>query len=385
MKVNGMHEFLMKTKVVFHDQANEAVAALKGKSALIVHDPIMRELGFCDKIREKLAAAGFSTVTLQEVRPEPDVELVAGILYRCEQDDADTVIAIGGGAAIDTAKAVLYFSMQRGGAKRRPQFVAIPSTTGTGSEVTDFSVITVNGAKKVLIDDALAPNLAVLNADYLKSLPQPVIADSGMDALSHGIEAYVSCGASDYTDALAEKAVALVFKWLPVFYADPSNTQARKHMQNASCMAGMAFTNSNLGINHSLSHAVGARFHIPHGRAIALLMEQVIAYNGGICVRRDSSAAKKYQRLAERIGLPARTPREGTLQIIYAVQRLKKELGMPDRLSAIRGVTKEALGAAESELIGLALEDRCTPGNPVSPKAEELSVLLEKAYEGKFL
>lgn len=379
-----MSEFAVGTKVIFEENVLERLDEIKGTSAVIVHDPIMAQLGFCDKAEKALRNGSFREVAFESVNPEPDAELVARCICTFEKTKADTIIAMGGGAAIDTAKAIIYFCrMRESGAQNKPLFVAIPTTAGTGSEVTNFSVITANGKKNVLIDESIMPDIALLDTQYLKSLPKTVIADTGVDALVHGIESYVARFATDYTDALSEHAVRLIFRWLKPMYDDPTNAEAREHMLNASCMAGMAFTNSNLGINHSLSHAMGAHFHISHGRCNALLLVPVIAYNANLAGGVDTDAARKYQKLAERLGLPARTPREGVSQLIGAVQRLLLSVNIPGSVEKTGKVSEGEMQKAVSKLAEIAMNDRCTPGNPVQPTKEDLIRIYLQAYSGK--
>lgn len=381
-----MGEFSLTTRVVFEENVIERLDEITGICAIVVHDPIMEKMGFCAKAEQALRRGKFTGIIFEKVNPEPDAELVARCLCAYEEAKADTIIAMGGGAAIDTAKAIIYFCRMLGnGAKKRPLFVAIPTTAGTGSEVTNFSVITANEKKNVLIDGSIAPDVAYLDTQYLVSLPNTVIADTGIDALVHAIESYVSSGATDYTDALSKRAVELIFHWLKPMYDNPSDPTAREHMLNASCMAGMAFTNSNLGINHSLAHAMGARFHIAHGRANALLLPAVIAYNAGLSGSSNTPAAEKYRQLAAALSLPARTTREGVSQLISALQRLMLALHMPETVEKLGSVSNEDFEAAVFDMAETAMNDRCTSGNPVVPNKEDLIWLYRQAYSGRLI
>jgi alcohol dehydrogenase class IV len=262
----------------------------------------------------------------------------------------------------------------------KPCFVAIPSTSGTGSEVTNFSVITANGAKNVLIDEFIAPDIALLDSICIQHVPPAVIADTGIDVLVHALEAYVSTDATDFTDALAEKAAELIFAHLKSLYDDPADDNARDRVQNASCIAGIAFTNANLGITHSLAHALGAQFHLPHGRANAMMVESVIAFNADLSGTADNDAAWKYQKMAEELNLPSRTPREGTVSLIRHIRQLKQELGMPRGIQETGKVDPTEFERAVEHMAQEALRDRCTPTNPVQPTKDDLIRLYRESF-----
>ena len=244
-----------------------------------------------------------------------------------------------------------------------------------------FSVITAEGSKNVLIDEFIAPDVALLDSICIQHVPPAVIADTGMDVLVHALEAYVSTDATDFTDALAEKAAELIFAHLKELYDDPANGDARDRVQNASCIAGIAFTNSNLGITHSLAHALGAQFHLPHGRANALMMEAVIAYNADLAGKANNDAAWKYQKMARELNLPARTPREGVVSLLRAIASLKRELGIPHSIQATKKVDVRAFEDAVENMAEEAMHDRCTPTNPVKPTKEDLIALYRKSFD----
>lgn len=376
--------FIIKTRVHFNKGCMQMLGCLEGHCALVVSDSIMKELGYLDKAQAYLKEAGIGSATFTDVRPDPDISIVAAGVEAYEACQADMLVALGGGSVIDTAKAILYFVWQRrkaaGQKFEKPCFVAIPSTSGTGSEVTNFSVITAEGTKNVLIDEMIAPDVALLDSICIQHVPPAVIADTGMDVLVHALEAYVSTDATDFTDALAEKAAELIFGHLKKLYNDPANDDARDRVQNASCIAGIAFTNSNLGITHSLAHALGARFHLPHGRANALMMEAVIAYNADLAGTANNHAAWKYQKMAAELNLPARTPREGTVSLLRAIAQLKCELGIPQGIQTTGKVDPKLFEQAVEDMAEEAMHDRCTPTNPVRPTKEDLVRLYRKSY-----
>ncbi|MBP1743055.1 MAG: alcohol dehydrogenase, class [Firmicutes bacterium] len=374
-------KFTLKSKVYFEQKSIQLLKTISGSRALIVTDSIMDTLGYLQLVKDYLGEAGLSTAVFSGVRPDPDVNVVAEGMRLYAEFAPDVLVAIGGGSAIDTAKGILYFAWKlekpSSGETKKPLFIAIPSTSGTGSEVTDFSVITAEGEKVVIVDEFISPDIAILDSTCIQHVPQRVIADTGMDVLVHAVEAYVSTKASDFTDALAEKAVKLIFDNLEKLFRDAADGVARDHVQNASCMAGMAFTNANLGINHSLAHALGGAFHLPHGRSNALLMSAVMEYNAELAGSASGYAAGRYAQLAKVLGLPARTCREGTVNFIQAVGRLSKSLGIENSIRAL-GIDESEFEGALDRMAEAAMQDRCTPTNPRTPYKEELIRIYRK-------
>jgi alcohol dehydrogenase class IV len=376
-------KFKLKSKVYFNKESMQLLEQIKGSRAFIVSDSIIEKLGYLKTAVDHLSKAGISSIVFSGVRPDPDVEVITQGLKLYEESDADVLVAIGGGSAIDTAKGILYFSWKlktnAGGEMKKPLFIAIPSTSGTGSEVTDFTVITSEGSKMVIVDEFIAPDIAILDSTCIQHVPQRVVVDTGIDVLVHAIEAYVSTNATDFTDALAEKAVKLIFENIEKLYKDPKDPDARDRVQNASCMAGMAFTNTSLGINHSLAHALGATFHISHGRSNAILLSAVMEYNSDLRGSANGYAAQRYAKLATLLQLPARTPREGTVNFIQAVDKLKKALGVETNVRAL-GVDQKEFESALAHMSETAMLDRCTPTNPRQPSNEDLIGIYQKCY-----
>lgn len=378
-----MKQFVIKPKIYFCEGSMEFLKEVKGSCAFIVSDSIMEKLGYLQKTIDYLEETGIKSVVFTEVHPDPDVKVIAAGMQSYLETQADTIVALGGGSVIDAAKGILYslwqFSKAAGEEFRKPLFIAIPSTSGTGSEVTNFSVITAEGQKVCLVDDWMAPDIAILDSTCIQHVPQPVVADTGIDALVHAIEAYVSTEATYCTDALAEKAVQLIFENLVTLYNDTSNACARERIQNASCLAGMAFTNANLGINHSLAHALGATFHLSHGRANALVLNAVLEYNANLSEPTGKAVAEKYARLAAILQLPARTYREGTVNFLQAIKDLKKSLGIQSSLREL-GIDQGKFQQELANMAELALHDRCTPTNPRKPSKEELIAIYQKSF-----
>ena len=382
--------------------------------AFIVTDQSMVQLGYVDKIlyylrkrRDYVHAEIFS-----EVEPDPSFDTIKRGVAQMRSFKPDVIIALGGGSPIDAAKGMwlfyeypdadiegmkLKFMDIRKRTYKFPQLgkqckmVAIPTTSGTGSEVTSFAVITdkEKNMKYPLADYELTPDVAIVDPDLVMTLPQKITADTGMDVLTHAIEAYVSNMASDYTDGLSEKAIELVYKYLPIAYEDGTNKLAREKMHNASCIAGMAFTNAFLGINHSLAHKLGADFHIAHGRANAIILPYVIKYNASKPSKFVSFpkyeyfiADEKYATIAKRLGLKADTVEEGVQSLISAVVELNKKLSIPLSLKE-QGIDEKEFLANVDALADKAFSDQCTTANPRLPLVTELKQLLLDAYYGK--
>lgn len=376
-------KFILKSKVYFNMQSIRLLEEVSGTRAFIVSDSVMEKLGYLQTAVEYLGKAGITSVTFTDVRPDPDVKLIAEGMKLFLESGADVLVAIGGGSSIDAAKGMLYFASKldqpTGKEFKKPLFIAIPSTSGTGSEVTNFSVITSEDGKVVIVDELITPDVAILDSTCIQHVPQRVVVDTGIDVLVHAIEAYVSNMATDFTDALAEKAIKLIFENLEILHRDVKNADARDRVQNASCMAGMAFTNANLGINHSLAHALGGTFHIPHGRSNALMLSAVMEYNAELAGSASGYAAGRYAKLAEMLRLPARTRREGTVNFIREVNRLKKALGVEDRIRAL-GIDQTEFTNALESMAEAALADRCTPTNPRQPSKDDLIRIYQKCY-----
>ncbi|WP_330623380.1 1-propanol dehydrogenase PduQ [Acetoanaerobium pronyense] len=366
--------FVLKPKIYFSENALSLLKDLSGHKAFIVADAIMQDLGYLQKTIDYLDEAGIKSEVFSDIYPDPDIALVANGIKKYSESEADVLIALGGGSAIDTAKAILYFESgfrNKNKVYKKPTFVAIPSTSGTGSEVTDFSVITSNDEKVCIVDNDISPDIAILDPTCIQHVPSRVVADTGIDVLVHSLEAYVSKDATDFTDALAEKAIQLIFENLEIIYKDINNIKARSHVHNASCMAGIAFTNTGLGINHSLAHAFGGKFHISHGRSNALMLKSVIEFNSGLKSTLDEYSSKKYSNIAKILNLPARTSREGVVSLISEIERLKKNIGIENSIRDI-GIKEEDFSKEIEVMAETALKDRCTASNPKLPTKEDL-------------
>lgn len=382
--------------------------------AFIVADPGMVKLGYVDKVlyhlrnrKEYVHSEIFS-----DVESDPSFDTIKKGVEMMNSYEPDVIIAIGGGSAIDAAKGMWLFyehpEADPEGLKlkfmdirkrtykfpklgEKAKMVCIPTTSGTGSEVTSFAVITDKKLNKKypLADYELTPDIAIVDPDLVMTLPKSITADTGMDVLTHALEAYVSNMASDYTDGLAEKAAELVFKNLRDAYNDGSNQYAREKMHNASCIAGMAFSNAFLGVNHSIAHKLGGEFHIPHGRANAIILPFVIRYNATKPTKFVSFpkyeyfiADQKYAEIARRIGLKAKNTEEGVESLIKAVKELNKDLRIPKTLKEA-GIDEQEFLSKVDKLADMAFEDQCTNANPRVPLVSEIKEIMLEAYYGE--
>ena len=381
---------------------------------MIVTDKTMEKLGYIEKVKYHLRKRKNPVMieVLSNVEPDPSIETVINGAEEMIKFKPDTIIALGGGSPIDAAKGMWLFyenpevkfedlklkfmDMRKRIYKfpklgRLAKLVAIPTTSGTGSEVTSFAVITnkENNIKYPLADYELTPDVAIIDSQFVRSLPREVIADTGLDVLTHGIEAYVSVMATDYTDALALKAIEMVFEYLPKSYKNddsPECMEAREKMHNASCMAGMAFANAFLGINHSLAHKLGSHFNIPHGRANAILLPHIIEYNSQIPTKitafskyKNFVADKKYSQISKVLGLKSNNVEEGVKSLISAIENLMKELNEPTSIAKC-GIDKEKYFDLLEQLSLEAFDDQCTSTNPRQPMISEIKAIYEKIY-----
>ncbi|MBU5308140.1 iron-containing alcohol dehydrogenase [Clostridioides mangenotii] len=374
-----MHNFELKTSIKFGLGSLNALKEIRDKNVLIITDPFMIESGSIKKITENLEKTTFEIFS--DIVPDPPIEtIVKGVEY-FNKTNPDVIVAVGGGSAIDAAKAILDFS-KKILSKENVEFIAIPTTSGTGSEVTSFAVITdkQKGVKYPLVSDELLPNIAILDPELVKTVPDFITADTGMDVLTHAIEAYVSTDADDFSDAFAEKAIKLVFKYLRRAYKNGDDIEAREKMHIASCLAGLAFNHASLGINHSIAHALGGKFKIPHGRANSLLLPHVIEYNADIKANEDgeySRAAQKYYEIAKLIGLNSTNVRVGVRRLINEIKYLQSDMKMVTKLSDCSVSTNE-LHEYEDEIALSAINDTCTNTNPKVPTQKDIINILDK-------
>lgn len=412
----NMQWFKIPPKIYFEEGSIQYLEKMPDISrAFIVTDPMMVKLGNVDKILYYLRKRTeyCHSEIYSDVEPDPSVECIMKGVEAMNAFQPDVVIALGGGSAIDAAKGMWLFyehpdtsfdglrmrfldirkrTFEFPKLSKKTQLVAIPTTSGTGSEVTSFSVITdkENGnIKYPLADYELTPDVAIIDPQFCLSMPKAITADTGLDVLTHAIEAYVSVMASDYSDGLAIKAIELVFDYLRRAYRNGSEDKlAREKMHNASAIAGMAFTNAFLGLNHSMAHKLGGEYHIPHGRANAILLPYVIEYNAQKPTKFASFpkykkfiADERYASIAKYLGLPCKTTDEGVASLVKAIRELMKDLDRPTSIKAC-GVDELVFKSRLEELSYKAFEDQCTTANPRYPLVTEIEEIYTKAYYG---
>ncbi|MBQ3966300.1 MAG: bifunctional acetaldehyde-CoA/alcohol dehydrogenase [Treponema sp.] len=410
---NNMQWFKLPSKIYFERDSIEYLHQMpRMHKAIIVTDRSMVDLGFVDKVTDqlKLRAEPVQYQLFCDVEPDPSIQTVRKGVELMRNFAPDTIIALGGGSSMDAAKGMWLFYENpevdfndlkqkfmdiRKRAFRYPQLgkkaslVCIPTTSGTGSEVTPFAVITDKEEHKKypLADYALTPTIAIIDPTFTLSLPKKIVADTGMDVLTHATEAYVSTMANDFTDGLCIQAIKMVFQYLERSYNNgPSDYEAKEKMHNASCLAGMAFANAFLGMNHSMAHKVGGEFHVPHGRANAILLPFTIRYNGTQPDKLSTwpkynyyKAAERYAELARLLGLPAKTVEEGVESYAKACGELGMRLGIQMNFQS-QGLDEKAWLDSLDKLAFLAYEDQCSPVNPRVPLIEDMKQILKEAY-----
>ena len=340
-----MNQFFCPTSVIT-GAAGSILQSLHPRRLLLVADPYFAENQMAQALLRESGAA--ETRLFSQISPDPSVELAARGTALVREFAPDTVVALGGGSAIDCAKAMVYFSGQD------VCFVAIPTTSGSGSEVTNFSVLTHDGIKHPLVDEKLQPNVAILDDGFLQKLPPSLVADTGFDLLSHALEGWVATGGNAVTDALAKDSFRIGLAHLEDSYR--GDTRVRLQLHQASCMAGMAFSGAGLGLCHAMSHALGGLFHVSHGRLNAILLPAVLAYNA-------QYIPEKYAQLARFAGLSGAADTLAVRNLKNALIRLRKRLGMPSDLQEA-GVDLALLQQQKEILAEAVLADPCCHTNP---------------------
>ena len=341
-----MEHFSCKTQIITGSSALDRLKTLPTQRLFVVTDPYFYEKGVAKQVSDRTSAAHTDYFT--GVKPDPSVELVAEATAKMKDFSPDTVIALGGGSTIDCAKAMVHFS------GKKVCFVAIPTTSGSGSEVTDFAVLTHGKVKYPLVDPSLQPDMAILDDALLKELPKSLIADTGFDVLTHALEAYTAKNANAFTDALAQESFCAVYAHLSGSYS--GKLHLRRTIHEASTMAGLAFSQSGLGLCHAMSHALGGFFHLPHGRLNAILLPAVITTNAHFC-------GEKYARLARCAGIVGAADAIAVRNLKSGLCRLRKELGIPQTLKEA-GIDPKEVRYHAPEIVKAVLNDPCCVTNP---------------------
>ena len=355
-----MDEFDCKVKIVSGTGTVRRLADFGARRLFLVTDPFFYKNGTAQRVA---SASGAEAVEVfSDVRPDPTVELAAEGTAKLKTFGPDLIVALGGGSAMDCAKAMAFFS--KGNAK----LVAIPTTSGSGSEVTDFAILTHNRVKHPLVDKKLRPCMAILDSDLLQEMPPSLIADAGFDVLTHAVEAYAATGAGAFSDMLAQEAFRSAYGALPASFA--GHREVRLKVHQAATMAGMAFTQAGLGLCHAMAHALGGMFHVPHGKLNAVLLPSVVATNAHV-------AGAKYAALARNCGMGGAADTVAVRNLRNGLIRLRRELKLPETL-AQAGVSPAALRGAMNEIVAATLADPCCRTNPMKPEDFMVRRILEE-------
>ena len=377
-----MKEFSFSTRIFFGEGSLDRLRTVADKRVLIVTDRFMEKSGVAARVSARLTNC--EVTIFSDVVPDPPIEVVTAGVQCFQQCLPEVLIAVGGGSVIDAAKAIRAVAGRVSDAvdTQVMECFAIPTTSGTGSEVTEYAVVTdkAKGIKFPLASQELRPVNAILDPELVVSAPPTVTADSGMDVLAHALEAYVSTGANDFSDALAEKAVSLVIKWLPIAFENGQDLLAREKMHNASCLAGLAFNSAGLGLCHGMAHAIGGKLHLAHGRANAIVLPYVLRFNADLEHGRTENycvAARKYQRLAKILDLPCSSVTVGVSQLLRSVEKLNKSLKIPTTLKQ-GGYDMALLKEEQEAIIEAALADLTTTTNPRKPSYKDVEKLLKQ-------
>jgi acetaldehyde dehydrogenase / alcohol dehydrogenase len=404
--------FRIPNQIYFNMNAVENIRQFPSHSTIIITNPVLERNGHVDVVRRCISPQTHVHVSVIP-DAEPELKVVMQGVEALNFYKADQIIALGGGSVIDAAKimklkyespdadleelAAPFLDLRKRVVQyptekiNRARLIAIPTTSGTGSEVTPFAVLTDNerGRKITLADYSLSPDVAIVDPQFVMSMPKGLTADTGIDCLTHALEAAVSNYASPYTDSNAMQAIRLAFKYLPIAYENLRDEEARCMMHNAACIAAMAFSNASVGVNHALAHAFGARFHVAHGRANALMLPHVIAYNAAVPTKFMPSpytqgyvAHKKYATVADLLGFGGNTVDEKVEKLITATEQLLDRLEFPRSIADL-GISKQEFERAMPELVKNAFDDPSWRSNPRMPLMTELVELFWKAYEGR--
>ena len=365
-----MKSFEIKTRIFFGEQALDHLKELPYRKILIITDPFVVQSRMIDLITAPLIEAKIDYDIFKDVVPDPPIEKISEGVRKLLEYRPEAIVAVGGGSAIDSSKSIREFALKVDN-YGEVGLIAIPTTSGTGSEVTSFAVVSDREAERKypLVSESLAPEETILDAELVKSVPPAITADTGMDVLTHAIEACVSTNRNDFSTALAEKSIEICGVFLLRAYLDGNDTHARQKMHVASCLAGLAFNSASLGLNHGMAHQLGAMFHIPHGRANAMLLPHIIEFNSDINKHSKSRkeylpAVKRYSTIAQILGLSSYNKIMTVRSLVNWVQFMLKEMDIPLSISQMGTITEEEYMSKLDVMAEAALADGCTATNP---------------------
>lgn len=376
-------------EVVFGEDALSRLGDLKGTRAYIVTDANMVDLGFVERVQALLESAGIESDTFTEVEPDPSIQTVERCISSLTAFGPDVVIGLGGGSCLDVAKTAWFRyerpdvaleainPFERFDMPGKARLIAVPTTSGTGADATIGVVLSDReaGRKIVVYARELQPHLTVVDPSLVLGLPPAITADTGMDVLSHAVEAYASPWHNDFADGLALKAIQLVFDYLPRAYADGSDVEAREHMHNAATLAGMALSNASISLAHAMAHAFGAFFHTPHGRTVGLFLPYTIEFTA-------NAGGSRYGEIARFLGLPAADEAAGAASLVTAIRKLAREVGQPLTIRDL-DIDSMRLEEAMPTLVSNAADDPQMITSLRAPNDEELANLFRFAFDGR--
>lgn len=381
-----MDSFGIKTKIYFGEGALSRLKDIPYRKVLIITDPFVVDSGMADLIISPLKEGGIQYQIFSDVVPDAPVEKIAAGVKTFLEYRPDAIVAVGGGSAIDSSKAIREFA-RRADDYGPVGLIAIPTTSGTGSEVTSFAVVNDTEArvKYPLVSESLTAEEAILDAELVKSVPPAITADTGMDVFTHALESYVSTAHNEFSSALAEKAIELCGVFLLRAYLDGNDMHARKKMHVASCLAGLSFNSASLGITHSMAHQLGAIFHIPHGRANAMLLPHIVEFNANINKHSRSQkeylpSVKRYSDIAHILGLSNYNEVMSVRSLVNWIQFMQKEMNIPLTIQEIGTITPDAYFAALDKMAEAALADACTATNPRVATKEDIIKIYTKLW-----
>ena len=374
----SMKSFEIKTKIHFGDNALERLAQMPYKRVLVITDPFIAKGSMINMITEPLKKSGKAFEVFHDVVPDAPIDKIIIGVKKMLEYMPDAIVAVGGGSAIDSSKSIREFALNINH-YADVALIAIPTTSGTGSEVTSFAVVndTVAKIKHPLVSPTLTAEEAILDAELVKSVPPAITADTGMDVLTHAIEAYVSTDHNEFSTALAEKSIEIVGVFLLRAYLNGNDTHARQKMHVASCLAGLAFNSASLGLTHGMAHQLGANFHIPHGRANAMLLPHIIEYNADIHEDSRSQSeyhpsVKRYSTIAHVLGLSSYNKVMSVRSLIQWIQFMNQDMKIPARISEIGTISVNDYMSKVESMAEAALADACTATNPRTPDKEAI-------------
>ena len=381
-----MDSFGIKTQIYFGNGSLSRLKEIPYRKVLVITDPFVANSKMIDLITGPLDEGKIEYEIFHDVVPDAPVDKISNGVKKFLEYKPEAIVAVGGGSAIDSSKAIREFALKIDH-YGEVGLIAVPTTSGTGSEVTSFAVVNDTEAKVKypLVSESLTADEAILDAELVKSVPPSITADTGMDVFTHALEAYVSTAHNEFSSALSEKAIEICGVFLLRAYLDGNDMHARQKMHVASCLAGLAFNSASLGITHSMAHQLGAIFHIPHGRANAMLLPHIVEFNANINKHSRSQkeylpSVKRYANIAHILGLSNYNEVMSVRSLVNWIQFMQKEMNIPLTIQEIGTITPDAYFAAVDKMADAALADACTPTNPRVPTKEDIIKIYTKLW-----